>query len=89
MPAWALGELRLPDDIVSLVLTPWDRFVVTDEASGGADFDGLGIEAHGLAGEVQQSRHPESPGGVNIVHMEQAAIRDRARRVCAKGRAVS
>jgi hypothetical protein len=89
MPAWALGELDLPDDLISLILTPWSRFVVTDESSGGADFDGLGIEALGLAGEVQQARHPQSPGGTNIVHIEASTIRAKARRVCAAARAVA
>lgn len=86
MPAWALGELGIPDDLTSLVLQPYARFVVTDPNNGDEDFDGLGLEANGLAGEVQQSRHPQSPGGVNIVPMERAKIKHRARSLCAKAR---
>lgn len=89
MPAWALGELQLPDDLVSLVLQPFERFVVSDTGEGDHDFDALGLEAHGLAGEVAQARSPNSPGGVQIVHSEVATIRDRARPLAAKLRRVA
>lgn len=91
MPAWALGALELPDDLASLVLQPFGRAVVTLNSDGdlAADFDNLGLEALGLAGEVAQARSPASPGGVRIVHSEAAAIRDRARPLCSMLRAVA
>lgn len=91
MPAWAIGELELPDDLASLILAGYRRAVVsvTDEGDQAADYDNLGLEALGLAGEVAQARSPQSPGGVRIVHTEEAAIRQRARPLCAKLRAVA
>lgn len=91
MPAWALGELDLPDDLVSLVMQPFKRAVVslTDDGDEVADFDNLGLEALGLAGEVAAARSPNSPGGIQIVHSEVAMIRDRARPLCAKLRRVA
>lgn len=88
MPAWALGELRLPDDLVSIILQPYAKHVGTDETDEG-DCDALGLEALGLAGEVVAARHPASPGGVNIVPMERAKIAARARRLCGMARAVA
>lgn len=92
MPAWALGALALPDDLASLVLTPFERAIVTtiDEGSAmAADYDGLGLEALGLAGEVAQARSKDSPGGTAIVHTEQELIRARARKMCGKARAAA
>jgi hypothetical protein len=51
------------------------------------DFDALGLEANGLAGEVAQARSPQSPGGTNIVPIEKQAIRERAQRVVSKAKA--
>lgn len=91
MPAWALGELGLPDDLVSIVLQPFNRAVVSinDDGKEAADFDNLGLEALGLAGEVATARSPNSPGGMKIVHSEIAAIRGRARPLCANLRRVA
>lgn len=89
MPAWALGALDLPDDLASLVLQPYGKHVGTDEHDGEPDFDALGLEALGLGSEVAAARSPASPGGIAIVHSEVALIRQRARRVCPKARAVA
>lgn len=89
MPAWALGELGLPDDLVSLVLQPYAKHVGSDENEEGGDLDALGLEALGLAGEVATARSPQSPGGTSIVPIEKALIRNRARRVCPKARAAA
>ncbi len=92
MPAWALGELDLPDDLVTLMLSPFRRAVVTVDGEGEAaaiDYDGLGLEAHGLAGEVAQARSKDSPGGTAIVHTEAELIKARARRLAGKTRRVA
>lgn len=88
MPAWALGELRLPDDVASLVLSPYAKHVGTDE-EGEADPDALAREAIGLAGEVAAARDPSGPGGSTIVPMERERIRNRARQLTPKARAVA
>lgn len=91
MPAWALGELDLPDDLASLVLTGYQRAVVTvtDDGQAAVDFDHLGLEALGLGTTVAQARSEDSPGGTNIVHIEREQIRQKARPLCAKLRAAS
>ncbi len=92
MPAWALGELDLPDDLTTLILTPFNKAVISTDADGEVeqtDFDTLGLDALGLAGEVATARSPASPGGVRIVHSEEAAIRDRVRPLVAKLRSVA
>tara|TARA_R110002074_G_scaffold262994_2_gene435142 strand:- start:21755 stop:22180 length:426 start_codon:yes stop_codon:yes gene_type:complete len=83
MPAWALGELRLPDDVVSLILTPYEKHVGTDEPGDG-DLDSLACEAAGLVNEYVEAK---SDGHVN--HIEEARIRARARRLTPKSRAVA
>lgn len=88
MPAWALGELDLPDDIVSLVLSPYAKHVGTDEA-GEADPDELAEAALDVAGEVQAARSAKSPGGSAIVHIEHERIRKAARKLTPKARAAA
>lgn len=89
MPAWALGALGLPDDLVSLVLQPFRKFIGTEEAGDEGDIDALGLEALGLAGEIATARSEQSPGGPRIVPMERARIGARARKLCPKARAVA
>lgn len=89
MPAWAigaLGEAGVPDELLSLVLEPFSRFVVTDDGDEG-DLDTAGLDAGDLAHAVQRARHPASPGGVAIVPQERAEIVPIIRRSVASGRA--
>jgi hypothetical protein len=85
MPVPAMLKLVgvIPDDLLSYLLEPVQRHIVED-GNGDFDADALGREAHGLAGEVQQARSPDSPGGTNIVPIEKQAIRSRAQRVIAR-----
>jgi hypothetical protein len=88
MPAWALGALKLPDDLLSIVLTPFQKHVGTNE-EGDGDIDALGLEALGLVSEIAEARSEHSPGGSRIVPIELGRIKARARKVCPKARAVA
>lgn len=83
MPAWALGELRLPDDVVSIILAPFARHVGTDEPGAG-DLDELACEAAGLVSEYVEAK----ADGV-VTPIENARLRNRARRLTPKARAVA
>lgn len=86
MPAWALGALGdagVPDDLLSLVTSPWHRHVGTDPDDDGHDLDQLGEEADALASEVRRARGAKSPGGTAIIPIEAARIKERSRRVAA------
>jgi hypothetical protein len=86
MPAWALGELAdagVPDHLLTLVLAPWKRSVVTDEETD-ADIDDAADAAGEVASIVRRARHPNSPGGTAIVHTERAEIIPIVRRAKAK-----
>ena len=88
MPAWALGELGIPVHLTSLVLDPWQRHVGENE-HGEADYDDAGLAASDVSSAVQRARHPNSPGGVAIVHTEKLEIARAAQRACPKLRAVA
>jgi hypothetical protein len=88
MPVWAIGELRLPDDLSSLLLSPWKRHIGTDEDTE-SDFDDAADAAGELVTAVRKARHPKSPGGVAIVHTEKAQIIPLARAAAAKARKVA
>lgn len=86
MPAWAigaLGEAGVPDELLSLVLDPFAKHVGTNE-DGEGDIDDAALAGNELAGAVQRARHPNSAGGIAIVHTEKADIIPIARRACAK-----
>jgi hypothetical protein len=88
MPAWALGALGragVPEHLLSLVLDPFDRHVGLNE-EGEGDFDDAALAGQELAASVQRARHPNSPGGMAIVHTERAEIIPLARKACAKAR---
>ena len=83
MPAWALGELRLPDDVSSLILSPYEKHVGTDEPGDG-DLDELACEAAGLVNEYVEAK----ADGI-VTPIENARLRNRARRLTPKARAVA
>lgn len=56
MPAWALGELALPDDLTSLVLSPWAKHVGSDEDGEIGDLDDLECEASGIVHEIAKAK---------------------------------
>lgn len=85
MPAWAigaLGEAGVPDHLLSLVLQPFGRCVVTEE-DGEGDLDTAAVEAGELVQLHSRARHPSSPGGVAIVPQEAEPMKRQASRVAA------
>lgn len=64
----------IPDDLLSQLLDPVKRCIVRTDDSDEPDYDAIGQGALELAGEVQKSRRPDSPGGTNIVPIEKQAI---------------
>lgn len=85
MPAWAIGALGsagVADELLSLITSPWNRCVVTEEGGDG-DLDTAAIEAADFVGEVARARSPNSPGGVAIVPQEAAIIHPKRQRACA------
>lgn len=83
MPAWALGELRLPDDIVSLVLSPYAKHVGTDEGGDG-DLQTLATETAGFTAE-----YVERAADGAICHRDKAALAARARKIVPMARRVA
>lgn len=82
MPAWAigaLGEAGVPDHLLSLVLAPYGRRVMTED-EGEGDLDTAADEALDFAHEVQKARSPKSPGGIAIVPQEAAVIQPKRQR---------
>jgi len=83
MPAWAIGALRLPDDLTSLILSPYAK-AVASEIEGDGDLDALGCEAAGFTADYVQAK----ADGV-VTHIERATLKARARRLAPKVRAVA
>lgn len=77
MPVSALNKLCdvIPDELLSQLTGPGKRCLVPTEEGDEPDYDAIGQGALELAGEVQRSRRPDSPGGSNIVPIEKDAIK--------------
>lgn len=83
MPAYALGELGLPDEVTSMVLDPYKKHVGTDEPDDG-DVDALARDAAGYVSEYVDAK----ADGV-VTHIEKARLKGRARRLAPKAQAVA
>jgi hypothetical protein len=79
MPVTAVIRLAgvIPDDLLSQLFAPADRHLVPDEDDD-SDLDDLGGVADEIASEVRKARHPKSPGGVEIIAIEEERIRRKA-----------
>lgn len=88
MPAWALGELGLPDDLTSLILAPFCRHIGTNEGEDGDEF-ALNLDCHEFGMEMAKATDPTSDGGSNITHIERARLSGVARRMTPKARRVA
>jgi hypothetical protein len=73
----------LPDELTSLCFEPAAKHVGTNEAGEG-DFDSLTVESAGFAAD----KLAREADGV-LCHIDRAALKDRARRISAKARAVA
>lgn len=79
MPVWAINALAgvIPDDLLSLLTEPGDRCLTqTDDDD---ELDDLGDRADAVAREVRRARHPKSPGGTEIIALEEERIKRLAR----------
>lgn len=84
MPVTALIRLVgvIPDPLLSQLFGPVHRHLVEDEDDG--CLDSLGNDADEVAAEVRRARSPTSPGGTDIVDIEEARIRSKALRLTRK-----
>ena len=72
-----LSKMRdFPSELLSLLLDGTDRHIVDGDDDN--ELDTLGEDADAVAAEVRRARHPDSPGGVDIVDIEEARIRAKA-----------
>lgn len=72
-----LSKMRdFPDELLSLLLDGTGRHIV--DGDDDAEFDALGESADDVAAEIRRARNPASPGGTDIVDIEEARIRQKA-----------
>jgi hypothetical protein len=71
-----LSQMKeFPSNLLSLLLGGTDRHIV--DGDDDAELDTLGENADAVATEVRRARHPQSPGGVDIVPEEESQIREK------------
>lgn len=82
MPVTAVIRLAgvIPDELLSQIFDPADRHLAMN-ANGDEDLDDLGEIADEVASEVRKARHPKSPGGTEIIAIEEARIKRVASRL--------
>jgi len=72
----------IPDELLSHLTQPGGRHIAENYED--PDLDALGEDADAVATEVRRARHPNSPGGTNIVPMERDQIMGKARKLKAR-----
>lgn len=83
MPVWAIGELRLPDDLTSMLLDPWSKHIGSNERDSG-DLDALEVEASGVVHEIAKAKRDKV-----VTPQERARIACMARQMVPTARAVA
>lgn len=83
MPITAVLRLVgvIPDELLSHLTEPVGRHIAENGDDDGIDLDALGEDADAVATEVRRARHPNSPGGTNIVPIERQAIVGKVRKL--------
>lgn len=78
MPLTAFIRLAsiLPNDLMSLLLEPAGKHIEDDD-TGDSDHDTAAAHCIDFAAAVARARHPESPGGPEIVESEAADLNKR------------
>lgn len=71
----------IPDELLSQLLAPGDRHLAPNE-DGDEDLDDLAEAAAEVEAEVRRARHPKSPGGVEIIAIEEERIKRAQQRLC-------
>lgn len=69
-----------PSELLSILIDGSGKHFADDDG-GGHCLDLLGNDADEVAADVRRARAPESPGGTEIVHEEELAIRRKAKRL--------
>jgi hypothetical protein len=68
----------IPDELLSQLLDPADRHLAHN-GDEDHDLDDLGDKADEVAREVRRARRPDSPGGTEIIALEEERIKRMAR----------
>jgi hypothetical protein len=79
MDMWAFARLCLflPDELTSVMLEPAGKSVVSQDLEPMC-LDELAATALEFVASHARARHPDSPGGIRIVHSEEADLREKA-----------
>ena len=65
----------IPDELLSQLLAPADRHLEADDEDEDSAYDDLAELASDVERVVRQARHPNSPGGVEIIAIEEERIK--------------
>lgn len=69
----------IPDELLSQLLAPGDRHIEPDEEDEDTEFDDLAERASEVERTVRKARRPDSPGGTEIIAVEEQEIRQVSR----------
>lgn len=77
MPITAVVRLAgvIPDELLSQLFAPADRHLEHDEDDGDSEYDDVAELAAEVQSEVLRAHHPKSPGGTEIVAIEEVRIK--------------
>ncbi len=92
MPVHAFVKLarvpKFPNELLSLMVEPADR-VIADAEEDEADIDDMVLAAAKVIELYVKGRHPDSDGGIRLVHTEKGEIKDAAKGLKARAAKVA